>query len=776
MSISLKWIRQYEKYSLGITVKGLKEEGGSELNVFLDFPVVLTDIGGAGKKLRYDACQNSGGEYCGKAETEDLHGNRYSITDVWKIRENCCTLERRVECTCCVKETGIRLTTEFRCRGKKEKTFDDYQFVIPGAFYNKNDTDGDGAEDYQGTYRQDYKDDRNPSLSVTSYAKASRRFLSLIRADLPQRDKTVTRQQINARRFIHDTDIGSLGMSPSEYHGGEYILRCDYPFFERNSFCLNVDGSGWSAYRKVKQGSVLSMSYMLYGGEAQNLTEASWNTTAFQTDRLLNEDVGLKFSLEEAREHRRRMILQSYKEFPEKKGNPAGYFVHFSPRQGYGRQNILEYGFTGAQTLLAYDMLSASWEESETRPEMAGEYRKTALKTLEYFAGYCIEDSGFPKGIYHVDKEKTVYWWTGILLPFQYSGDRKELEKYLGSQIVDSLMNIAGELGIIKGNYCRSMTDAMYYLMKSYLLEQRNGYDHAEWLHAVVNFCDALLSVQNENGSWNRGYTMEGKALRNPVQWFGHSEKEQGSGVIFPIPLLTELYRHTGQEKYLASARKAAGFIRKHYIQEGVYVGGINDTSHKKSVKIDAAAAMFAMRSMLFLYEQDGEEQYLTDACDAARILASWVYLWDIPFDEGTLLGGHGFKTTGWAGCDVIPAGSYVDCSFQEVVPEFLRIAKYCGDTRLLRIARAVTEGMQQGLSSPEDMYGYAMPGVQCEGYMTSLWLADTEYGEFSGAAAKNKGDDNDTCNGFVNGMALLNLDYLKGKYGMLETEKIFSI
>lgn len=269
---------------------------------------------------------------------------------------------------------------------------------------------------------------------------------------------------------------------------------------------------------------------------------------------------------------------------------------------------------------------------------------------------------------------------------------------------------------------------------------------------------------------------MEGKALRSPVQWFGHSEKEQGSGVIFPIPLLTELYRHTGQEKYLASARKAAGFIRKHYIQEGVYIGGINDTSHKKSVKIDAAAAMFAMRSMLFLYEQDGEEQYLTDACDAARILASWVYLWDIPFDEGTLLGGHGFKTTGWAGCDVIPAGSYVDCSFQEVVPEFLRIAKYCGDTRLLRIARAVTEGMQQGLSSPEDMYGYAMPGVQCEGYMTSLWLADTEYGEFSGAAAKNKGDDNDTCNGFVNGMALLNLDYLKGKYGMLETEKIFSI
>lgn len=117
----------------------------------------------------------------------------------------------------------------------------------------------------------------------------------------------------------------------------------------------------------------------------------------------------------------------------------------------------------------------------------------------------------------------------------------------------------------------------------------------------------------------------------------------------------------------------------------------------------------------------------------------------------------------------MIPAGSYVDCSFEEVVPEFLRIAEYCHDGRLARVAEAVTRGMQQGLSTPADMYGYAMPGVQCEGYMTSLWLADTEYKEFSGAAAKNKGDDNDTCNGFVNGMTLLNLDSLKRKYGTLD-------
>ena len=123
----------------------------------------------------------------------------------------------------------------------------------------------------------------------------------------------------------------------------------------------------------------------------------------------------------------------------------------------------------------------------------------------------------------------------------------------------------------------------------------------------------------------------------------------------------------------------------------------------------------------------------------------------------------------------MIPGSSFVDCSFQEVVPDLLRIAEYCHDRELAILARIVTRGMQHGLSMPGHMYGYAMEGVQCEGYMTSLWLADTQNSSFSGAAAKNKGDDNDTCNGFVNAMALLNLDSLARRYGTLDFEQIFN-
>ena len=139
-----------------------------------------------------------------------------------------------------------------------------------------------------------------------------------------------------------------------------------------------------------------------------------------------------------------------------------------------------------------------------------------ALKTIEFFVENCIEESGLPNGIYNVDKEEYVYWWTGILFPFQYSRDREELEGYLGSQVVSSLMRIAEKLGENKGNYCRSMVDTMYYLMRCWQLEKKCGREHPNWYNAVEKFCDKMLEMQNENGSWNRGYTMEGKPLTEP--------------------------------------------------------------------------------------------------------------------------------------------------------------------------------------------------------------------------------------------------------------------
>ena len=117
---------------------------------------------------------------------------------------------------------------------------------------------------------------------------------------------------------------------------------------------------------------------------------------------------------------------------------------------------------------------------------------------------------------------------------------------------------------------------------------------------------------------------MAGKPLTQPPEWFGGSETEIGSGALFPAEVLIPFYRLTGDKRYLEASVRAARFILRHYVPEVRYVGGLNDIdSTRKSIKIDAVGVMFAMRTLLLVYEETGEDAFLTGARDAARILAS---------------------------------------------------------------------------------------------------------------------------------------------------------
>ena len=168
-----------------------------------------------------------------------------------------------------------------------------------------------------------------------------------------------------------------------------------------------------------------------------------------------------------------------------------------------------------------------------------------------------------------------------------------------------------------------------------------------------------------------------------------------------------------------------------------------------------------------------GEEKYLEAAVTAARVAASWVFLWDVPFPPSTLLADADFKTTGWVVCDAIPAGSYVEDVFLEFLPDLAEVAVAAAEPELIDVAELIMNGMQQGVSLPGKMLGYAAPGIQCEGFMTSYWLSAPDETKFSGAVGKRKGDDNDTCNGFTNGAALYGLDTLRQQFGTTDLSTI---
>jgi len=218
---------------------------------------------------------------------------------------------------------------------------------------------------------------------------------------------------------------------------------------------------------------------------------------------------------------------------------------------------------------------------------------------------------------------------------------------------------------------------------------------------------------------------------------------------------------------------RAADYIAATYVDDVLYCGGLNDTAQLKSIKMDSTGVLFAMRSLITAHRLGGDERHLAAAVRAAKVATSWLFLWDVPFPEGTLLAEADFRTTGWAVCDAIPGGSYIEDVFLEFVGDLLAVAAAGGEADLVDVAELVLTGMQQGVSTPDRMLGYAAPGIQCEGYLTSYWLSAPDETAFSGAVGKVKGDDNDTCNGFVNAAACYGLDTIREMFGTFDFAEI---
>ena len=271
--------------------------------------------------------------------------------------------------------------------------------------------------------------------------------------------------------------------------------------------------------------------------------------------------------------------------------------MHFSPRTGETLGSLIEFGFSGDQTLLAY--VQTVWGQQKGVPL----YVDRAKTVLDFFVNHCQLPNGFSHGIFDPLNDRFTHWFTGILMPFQYAEDETEVRRYVGRQIADALTPIARELRGQEGNYLRTMCESVYPLLLAY---QRTGAVHPHWLEAGRRFGSFLLETQAEDGSWFRAYAPDGTGPTSPAAWFGAAYPELKSGTIFPIPVLALLHRITGDDRYREAAARAADFICDTFVDPVAYMGGLNDTTHIKSVKTDSVGVMFLMRSLLKAYQLTG--------------------------------------------------------------------------------------------------------------------------------------------------------------------------
>lgn len=89
MELELTFPVRQEKHS----VRLLKPSG---MEVFLDFPVWVSHLNGSTDKVRYDQVEEQKDGTClANALIRARNGNEYELCDLWRVEENCVTVERR---------------------------------------------------------------------------------------------------------------------------------------------------------------------------------------------------------------------------------------------------------------------------------------------------------------------------------------------------------------------------------------------------------------------------------------------------------------------------------------------------------------------------------------------------------------------------------------------------------------------------------------------------------------------------------------------------------
>lgn len=309
--------------------------------------------------------------------------------------------------------------------------------------------------------------------------------------------------------------------------------------------------------------------------------------------------------------------------------------------------------------------------------------------------------------------------------------------------------------------------------MSRHCYEKEKGTEHPGWLEAIENYAGFLLRTQEQDGGWYRAYDLEGKPLLEPVKWFGNTVYEQKSSTGTSITFLTELYELTKNEAYLEAASRAGMFVKEYIIDRVRFNGGVHDSIYAKGQLIDNESILYPMFGMLSLYEATKRKDFLDAAVRAAHYYASWVCLWDVPLPEDSTLHRYGFHSTGMGACDTCGCG-YVHPFQLMGVAETAQIAVYAKDKELFDIARLYWLGCNQTVETDERPWGYAMPGLQEEGYLISWWAVDDPmFAADTGFGYRLKGEGNKTCFPWINAVGVKAYWAMKDRFGSVDFEEI---
>lgn len=209
-----------------------------------------------------------------------------------------------------------------------------------------------------------------------------------------------------------------------------------------------------------------------------------------------------------------------------------------------------------------------------------------------------------------------------------------------------------------------NLSDAARGFFNAYDLAQKAGIHRPEYVQTALGICDFVRGVQHDSGEYAKSWDCQGNVIA-----------QSGTIGCFMIRPMLMAYQRTGDEGYLASARRAFDFYYRGLEDNGFTTAGALDT-----YCIDKESSSPLLASALALYRQTGEQAYLDKAENIAWYLSTWMMFYTVQYPADTVCGQIGFDTLGMT--VVSTAHNAIDQYAVHDILSFMDLAKLTGHKR----------------------------------------------------------------------------------------------
>ncbi len=612
---ALRFVEKAEGgYSVEYVYEGVtayKAESPVTINVRSDSSGILATYDEDTYTRTYSDVEQTSFGYIGRADVSTEEGSRLAVTDAYFVPEgsNSFAFERTVEVLERGGEDAGFQSEMLITNAEGSSNYEDFTYFIPAIIYKDTSEmrSGSIASNLNLTGKVMVKETRT-GMPLSFIRQNSGYSIGLYHFE-PEISVNGDIGGGANGEISEKFEYGSVGFQITPYVGVDFC----YPSSEGpNTY---DSGQGWAKrYHPLEKGfaHTYKAGIILRNEASYNDAMVATYKEAFRSQEIIYPQVDMEQIYEDnlylfGQEYRTFGTNDVYGGLPWSLTLPDG-----SVDQGYASQS----GFVGQQAAAAYQMLRYGRSHGDS------DFINKGLRSLDFWTSRTIMGNYFP-----------IIWWdpgNGIA-----GGTRRDYPTFL-----------------------RCMVDAAEGILDGYLMEKGLGIEHPQWLDAITKIADNLTAVQNENGSFNRAYNLNGTVCTDTSNAAYQGKSELNTPVA--VRFLGKMYELTGDEKYKTSALEAAEYsYQELYLNKGKYVGGTPDNPNT----VDKEAAVYAMYCFQAAYELSGDEKYLAAAEHASVSAMSWVYVYDfaVPsqisnreintFEDGGVIG-FSFIATGHSSAD----------------------------------------------------------------------------------------------------------------------------